>query len=190
MVRVALPPPPPPPRLQEEPRPRPEDSSQQMIEQEPVSSDEPPEKPAEVPEPAGEQAAPMGTNIQGESPSDGFGLVGRGGGGIIGGTGAGAGRGSGAGASRWGWYAAQVQNTIASALGRHPKTRVAELRVSVRIWPDEAGRIEQVQMVGTTGQPELDTAIEHEVLAGLTLREPPPPDMPRPIVLRISAKRP
>ncbi|OAM91039.1 TonB C-terminal domain-containing protein [Termitidicoccus mucosus] len=189
MVRVALPPPPPPPPPQKpEEIQRPETPDQQMIEQEPVAADEPQERPAETPQPAGEDAAPMGTNIQGDGPPDGFGLVGRGGGSIIGGSGVGAG--SGRGGSRWGWYAAQVQNAIADALRKNDKTRVADLRVTVRIWPDEAGRIRAARLNGTTGSRELDTIIEKEILTGLTLREPPPADMPSPIVLRLTAQRP
>ena len=33
-------------------------------------------------------------------------------------------------------------------------------------------------------------AIKDEVLAGLQLREPPPEDMPVPIVMRLNARRP
>ncbi|RRJ94971.1 hypothetical protein Ga0100231_012215 [Opitutaceae bacterium TAV4] len=191
MVRVALPPPPPPPPPQVKPEdtaPKPDE--QQMIEQEPVAADEP--KPAETPQPVAEEsAAPMGTNIQGDGPSDGFGLVGRGGGSIIGGTGTGNKNASGTGSgSRWSWYAAQVQNTVAEALRKNEKTRAADLRVTVRIWPDDAGRIRAVRLVGSTGNRELDTAIEKDVLSGLTLREPPPADMPSPIVLRLTARRP
>ncbi|EIP98961.1 hypothetical protein OpiT1DRAFT_03461 [Opitutaceae bacterium TAV1] len=191
MIRVALPPPPPPPPP---PQPKPEDTpkpeeQQQMIEQEPVPADEPQEKPAESPEPPGEDATPMGTNIQGDGPADGFGLVGRGGGSVIGGTGTGTGSG-GRGSSRWGWYAAQVQTTVAEALRRNERTRVADLRITVRIWPDEGGRIRAARLVGSTGNRDLDAAIEKDVLTGLTLREPPPADMPAPIVLRLTARRP
>ncbi|EIP99269.1 hypothetical protein OpiT1DRAFT_03793 [Opitutaceae bacterium TAV1] len=192
MVRIALPPPPPPPPPQQRPEetPKPEETQQQMIEQEPVAADEP--RPAETPQPAAEEsAAPMGTNIQGDGPPDGFGLTGRGNGGIIGGTGTGNGAGSGGrGSSRWGWYAAQIQTTVSSALGKNPKTRAAAMDISVRIWPDAAGRIERAQLVTSTGDREIDDAIRDEVLTGLILREPPPSDMPSPIVLRLTGSRP
>ncbi|PKU21339.1 energy transducer TonB, partial [Telmatospirillum siberiense] len=35
-----------------------------------------------------------------------------------------------------------------------------------------------------------DQAIEREVLEGMTLRQPPPKDMPMPIVVRMTARRP
>ncbi|MDD5350633.1 MAG: TonB C-terminal domain-containing protein [Chthoniobacteraceae bacterium] len=187
MVRVALPPPPtPPPRLKEPELPKPE-QAQQMIAQEPVAADEPKEKPAE-PKQEPEEAASMGTNIKGDGP-DAFGLVGRGNGSIVGGNGTGNGNG-GRGSSRWGWYAAQVQSTVATALGKNPKTRTTVLDISVRIWPNAAGRIERAQIVTSSGDPEIDKTIQNEVLAGLTLREPPPTDMPTPIVLRVSGHRP
>jgi hypothetical protein len=36
----------------------------------------------------------------------------------------------------------------------------------------------------------MESAIKNEVMAGLQLREPPPKDMPLPIVLRLTAQRP
>lgn len=190
MVRVALPPPPPPPPPPQKPEEiqRVDPQEQQMIEQEPVAEDEP--KPVETPQPAGDDAAPMGTNIQGDGPPDGFGLTGRGGGGIIGGTGSGSGSGRGQGSSRWGWYAVQVQNTIVGALGKNPKTRATAMDIHARIWLDAAGRVERAQLVTSTGDHEIDAAIRDEVLTGLTLREPPPADMPNPIVLRLTGSRP
>ena len=188
MVRVALPPPPtPPPQIQKKEEPPKIDDKQQMIEQAPVANDE--QKPAEAPKPE-EEAAPMGTNIKGDGPPDGFGLVGRGNGGIIGGRGNGNGSGNGGAGSRRGWYAAQVQSSIVSALSKNSKTRASTLDISVRIWPDSTGRVERAQLVTSTGDAEMDKAIQNEVLTGLTLREPPPADMPSPIVLRLTGHRP
>ncbi len=185
MVRIALPPPPTPlPQIQKKEEPPKVYDKQQMIEQEPVANNE--QKPAEQPKPE-EEAAPMGTNIQGNGP-DAFGLVGRGNGGIIGGRGTG--NGSGGGGGRWGWYAGQVQSAIQSALSRNSKTRTATLDISVRIWPDSTGRVERAQLITSTGDREIDDALQNEVLKGLTLREPPPADMPSPIVLRLTGRRP
>jgi outer membrane biosynthesis protein TonB len=172
-VMVHLPPPPPPPPTP--PPPPPPKMEQKMIEQSPVEKDEakPDEKPPEQPD--------VGTSIKGNGP-DSFGLSGNSGNGTIGG--------SGHHGSRWGWYASQVQNRITEALRANNHTRNADLRVEVRIWPDVTGRITRAQLVGSTGDSKMDSAIRDEVLNGLQLQEPPPQGMPTPIVLRLTAKRP
>ncbi|MFZ4695505.1 MAG: TonB C-terminal domain-containing protein [Verrucomicrobiia bacterium] len=99
------------------------------------------------------------------------------------------GRGFGTGGSRWGFYAGQVQAAIQDALRENPRTRHAGLRLEVRIWPDPSGTITRVELAGSTGDPSLDTAIKTQVLGSLRL-QPPPEDMPRPIILRITGRAP
>jgi TonB family protein len=165
---LSTPPPTPPPIQQEQ--------EQKMVEQAPVTEeDTKPEQPKEAP-------PDLGTGITGNGP-DAFGLSGRGSGGI--------GRTGSAGShSKWGWYAAQVQSGIADALRRNKRTRSANLRVTVRVWPDASGRITRAKLGESTGDAALDKAIANDVLAGLQLQEPPPAGMPTPIVLRITAHRP
>ena len=153
-----------------------------MIEQEPVHEDEP--KP-EAPKPADDSPPDIGTSIKGDGPPDGFGLSGNRNGG---GTGRGLG-GSGTARSRWGWYAAKVQSGISEALRRDPKIREAVLNGKVRVWPDATGRITRSKLDTGTGDAALDAAIIR-TLSGVQLSEPPPADMPSPIILRISARRP
>lgn len=107
---------------------------------------------------------------------------------MIGGTGTGTGAGS--GRSKYGWYAGQVQSVVARALQSHKKTRSASMSVKIRIWVDGTGRVTRAKVSGTSGDPNVDRAIQSEVLAGLQLEEPPPADMPMPIVMRVSARRP
>ena len=92
--------------------------------------------------------------------------------------------------ARWNAYAGQVQTRIADALRNNPRTRKANVRVEVRIWADNAGRITRAQTASSTGDPAVDAAIKNEVLTGLQLHEPPPAGMPMPIVLRVTARRP
>lgn len=192
MVSIKLPPPPPPPpqpKPKEEPKEE-EKKEEKMIEQ--PKMEEPEEKPDEPPPKADEPPqAPIGTGIVGNGPGDGFGLGygsgmgGNGTGGLIGGNGTGGRRGS-----RWGWYAGQVQSAIADALRRDRRTRAASLSVHARIWADSTGRITRAQISGSTGNPSLDSAIRNEILTGLQLQEAPPQDMPMPINLRLTARKP
>jgi len=83
-----------------------------------------------------------------------------------------------------------VQARIADALRKNSKTRDANVRVKVRIWSDSSGRITHAELSGSSGDSSVDTAIKNEVLTGLQLQEPPPQDMPMPIVMMIREQRP
>lgn len=184
MIKLMPPPPPPPPKL---PPPPPPPSltpppKQEMVEQEPVKEEEkPPEAAPEAP------PAELSIDAAGTGPGDSFGLVGRPGG--KGGTG-GNQIGGTKGGSRYGWYAGQVQSVIQEALLKNEKTRQSHIRVEVRIWADSNARVTRATLGGSTGDAALDRAIIQDVLTGLKLKEPPPADMPMPIVMRVTAKRP
>ena len=136
------------------------------------------EQPKEAPP---KDEPPLGTGIKGDGP-DSFGLSDKAGNGRIGGDQS--------DGTKWGWYASEVQTSIATALRQNRKTRSANLNIRVRIWPDSSGRINRAQLASSTGDASLDSAIRDEVLNGLQLREPPPAGMPSPIVLRLNARRP
>ena len=154
-----------------------------MIEQAPVEEKEPEPEPKPLDEPP----PILGTGIKGDGPADGFGLGSSGNGGR-GGNGLG---GNGRAGSQWDSYARQVQSAIADALRRNAKSRTARISgLQVRIWPDSTGRVSRAQLVGSTGDPALDGAIQNEVLTGLQLHEPQPRGMPSPILLRLNARRP
>jgi hypothetical protein len=96
---------------------------------------------------------------------------------------------SGPGGGPFGWYAAIVQQQIEAALRANPRTRSAVLEVQVRLWADATGRITRVELAPSTGDAEIDAALRNEVLGGLVLREPPPKNMPMPVVARITERR-
>lgn len=178
-ITLPPPPPPPPPPPQNEPPPAEEEK---MVEQEAVTEEEPPPE-AAAPEPP---SSDLTTNLQG-SGADNFGLSqggGRNGGGGIGGSG------TGRAGSKWGWYAAGVQRSLADALRRHPSTRNATFAIKVRLWPDRTGRVTRAQLVESTGNPALDEVLRNQILTGLQLSHAPPADLPLPVVMRLSARKP
>jgi outer membrane biosynthesis protein TonB len=185
MMTLSLPPPPPPPpRLQPTPPPQqtppPEQQQdQKMVEQQPVQDEKKEEAPKEKPD----APAPLGTSITGPGGGQDLGL----GSGLGGGGGYGNG---GGGGSKYGWYASEVQTRIADALRGNPRTRTANMNIVIRIWPDASGRISKARISGSTGDPSLDAALQNDILTGLQLADPPPADMPLPIVMRVSAQRP
>ena len=173
---LAPPPPPPPPPPQNEPPP-PKD--EEMVEQEPVPDNEPPPE-------APPEAAPsedLSTGIAGNGPDMGLSRSGNGGNGKIGGSGKGSG-------SKYGWYAAKIQSTIADALRQNSATKSATFSLQVRVWADANGRITRASLIGTSGSAAIDAAIKNQILTGLQLPQAPPPDMPMPITMRISARKP
>jgi hypothetical protein len=87
-------------------------------------------------------------------------------------------------------YAGQMQARVMDALRKNPHTSYAALNIKVKVWPDSTGRITRAELIGTTGDHVIDEAITNEVLKGLQLQEPPPADMPAPIILRIIGRRP
>jgi periplasmic protein TonB len=177
VIRLPPPPPPPPPKPIPTPPPTPPDQTvQKMIEQVPT-------KDVQKPQPAAPKEAPIGTGITGPGGGPDFGLA-------SGLGGSGYGNGSGGAGSKYGWYASEVQTAVSGALRSNPKTRTASMNIVVRIWPDSTGRVIKARIAGSTGDPALDSALQNDILTGLQLNDPPPADMPLPIVMRLSAQRP
>ena len=182
MVVVQLPPPP-PPKLPPPPPPKVPPPPEKMEKQAPVE-----EKPKEAaPKKADNPPQTLATGIKGDGPGSGLSSSGNGlgGGNFIGGPK------SGGGGGKWDQYAGQVQSKIGEALRRNPKTKSASIaKLEVRIWPDGTGRVTRAQLVGSTNDSAMDSAIQNQVLTGLQLAEPPPAGMKLPIILRLSASRP
>jgi protein TonB len=182
IVNIVPPPPRPPP-----PPPPPE---QKMIEQPKMAEpefkeDKPLDKPKDEPvrdakneEPPG----PLSLDAKPVGPGDLFNLGGKPGGNPYGG--------GGGGGSRWGWYSVIVTSQIEAAMRANPKTRNIATQIQVRLWADGTGRVTRVVLTPSTGDAEVDAAIRNDVIGGLTLREPPPKDMPMPVVTRVTAHRP
>ena len=181
VVNIVPPPPPPPPP------PMPE---QKMIEQPKMAEPEfKEEKPVDKPkdEPAkdaknDEPPGPLSLDAKAVGPGDLFNLGSKVGGNPYGG--------GGGGGSRWGWYSTIVTEQATAALRANPKTRNMATQIQVRLWADGTGRVTRVAISPSTGDAELDAIIRDEVLGRLMLREPPPRDMPMPVVTRVTARRP
>lgn len=183
VVNIVPPPPPPPPppqKMLEQPKVTEEPK---MVEQERLE-DKPVEKPADDPvkdakneEPPG----PLSLDAKATGPGDLFNLGSKVGGSPYGGRGG--------GGSRWGWYASIVQTQIEAALRGNEKTKHAVMQLQLRLWADNTGRISRVELVNSSGNAEIDAAVRNEIIGSLTLREPPPNDMPMPVVIRATARK-
>ncbi len=169
-------PPPPPPKPEEKP-PEPEVKEEVKLPepepQQPDAANEPP------------PAQDLGVDAQGGAGTDGFGLQGRPGGRDIteiGDTGKGRG-----GGDAFAFFTALVQSHIQEELSRNQKLRSADYRAVVRVWFNPDGRISRVDLVDGSGSAEIDKEIRGALVAATPV-QPPPPDLPQPVKLRVTSR--
>lgn len=154
-------------------------------------------KPTDFTQPDLSRPAPGGGRLslaaEGEGAGDAFNLAGNPGGkGLLSGGGLGDGIGDGLGdgsdsGSRFGWYYARLAGEIEAAFRKNKALSSAAARVELRVWADPDGRISRIQLIRSTGDARLDEAIQSAV--GLKLSEPPPRDIPMPMIARLTARR-
>lgn len=167
-----LTPPPPPPKLEEKP-PEPEVKEEVKLE-EPEPVEDLPEEATDEPPPG----ADLGVDAEGGAGGDGFGLIGRKGGrGLLAGAG-----------DPFVAYAMRVQRNVEDRLSGDADTRRKAYSVVAKIWVSANGRIERAELADSTGNQDVDTALERNLAALPPLAEAPPQDMPQPIRLRISSR--
>lgn len=136
------------------------------------------------PNPAPKTEAPPGPpalDAAGQGAGDAFGLEGRpGGGDFLGG-------GGGGGGSRFGWYVTMLQQHAQDALRRQPKLLGARYQVSVELWLNGEGAPERVELLTSSGKPDVDRLLKENLRAMAKLSEPPPAGMQQPIVMRVTS---
>lgn len=178
ITTVKLPPPPPPPPPKEPPPEPPKLEEPKIKEPDPIKPEAQKPEPAPVP-------PPPGLGFEGQGGPGGYGNIGVAGSG----TGIGGGGGGGTGGSILAWYAGYVVKAIQEALQKNDATRAGSYRLVVKLWLDPRGAVTRSQLVSSSGDAEQDAAITR-VLNGLVLTEAPPADMPQPVQVRITARRP
>jgi protein TonB len=175
MRLVELPPPPPPP-------PPPPEQKMVEVTKQPEFTEQPPQQ-EQQPQTAADEPppGPLGLDVAGEGPGDGFALAGRPGGRDV------LGSGGGSGGSRFGWYSALLQGRISQALQQQRVLYEARYEVPALIWVAADGAIERVELMESSGKPEIDRLLVRTIEAMPKLPQPPPQDMPQPIATRIRA---
>jgi len=173
------PPPPPPPKDQPPPPPKVE---QQKIDV-PKPQDQPPDKQADSPPPPGPDLA---VDAAGGAGGDSFGLVGKPGGTAL------IGSGTGGAGSRFAWYGAlikeRIQERIQEAMAKDKRLQKADYRITVHVWVSPTGAVTRAELIDSTNDADMDSAIKVALRSLPALREGAPSDMPQPIKLRITAR--
>ena len=163
-VKLIRPPPPPP----EPPPPPPEEKVDEPL---------PQETPEEAPPDEAAPSEQLGLDAEGVAGSDGFGLAARKGG-----------RELGLGGAAFAWYTTMLKDSILDVLSADERVRRGSYQVTVRVWLTNAGDVERIKLASTSGNRELDEAIEHALEKMGRVREAPPLEMPQPVTLRIVSR--
>lgn len=170
-----LPPPPPPPK--EKP---PEPKKVEEVKQEVPKPNEP-LKPLEAPKQAPDLAKQVTINGPAQAGTDSFNIGAGSGGGMVG-----SGGGSGVGGASYEQY---LGYALQQAIQRDERTRRLVFDVHASIWLGADGAITRVELLGSSGTESTDKAL-HDVLLGLHIDTPPPPNLSMPIRAAIRGKRP
>lgn len=84
-------------------------------------------------------------------------------------------------------YARLVASGVQQALRGVGYAKAQQYRVGLRVWLTPSGAVGRSEVAESTGDPALDRAIT-AALTVLAIAEPPPPDMPQPVDVRVSAQ--
>jgi periplasmic protein TonB len=157
-------PPPPPPPPPDQPPPPPEKVEQQL----------PQDKP--VPAPEEQQQAPdvLANDAPASPGSDAFGMH-QGTGGFIGGT----------GTAPYAWYTSRVRDEIKDRLSNSSCVKSAKGSVSTRVVLGPGGRVKQIELTTTTGNPRVDQCLDKALASITQVGADPPPGMPEAVNLRV-----
>jgi protein TonB len=143
--------------------------------EEPLPQDTPEPEPTDE-APPGEQ---LGLDAEGVAGGDAFGLAARkGGSDIIGGG----------GGAAFAFYTGLLKEGILDALSDDERVRKGNYKLTVRIWVAPDGRVERIALVDSTGNPQIDAAVEQALGKLRRVREAPPLEMPQPVTLRIVSR--
>jgi len=167
VIKLVRPPPPPP-----EPPPPPPPPEEKI--EEPL----PQETPDQAPPDEAAPAESLGLDAEGVAGADGFGLAARKGGHDLVGT----------GGSAFAWYTSMLKDSILNVLSEDERIRRGSYQVTVRVWLTRTGDIEKIKLASTSGNRELDQAIERSLEKMGRVREAPPIEMPQPVTLRILSR--
>lgn len=79
-------------------------------------------------------------------------------------------------------YVGRLQQQVHASLCETALTRPGSYRLALQLWVSQYGHIQRVWLLGSTGAPSRDQAIERR-LHGLSLGEQPDAQLPQPILL-------
>jgi periplasmic protein TonB len=85
------------------------------------------------------------------------------------------------------WYGGLSVARGEAALQKQRRLAGQKFQVVVELWLNADGSVDHVNVVRSTGKPEIDEVIDETLTAMAKLPQPPPKDMPMPVVLRYAS---
>lgn len=172
VIVIPPPPPPPPPPPEKPPEPEEVEIEEEVPEEAPeeMESDEPP--PGEL----------LGLDAEGAAGGDDFGLVAkRGGRGLLAG---------GSNRRAIAFYDRSLQRNLEQILNGADTAdaRGRDYSIRVKIWIDDGGAVESFQLVESTGDPEVDTALTTALNDAGRVAGEPPEGWPQPVIMRFTVR--
>lgn len=168
---LSPPPPPPPPKIEKKPEP-PREQKEIKVEKPAPKQDTPPPSPElKMEGPAGDGPSAFAA---GKITNDDLSKLGKGGeaGGLF---------------SPFNSYANLVKGELQRYLRKNEDLRKRRYSVEAHVWVNGGGKLKRFELVGSTGDSDTDEAIKQAMSSLPGFDEAPPPNMPQPIRLRISA---
>ncbi|WP_458130218.1 TonB family protein [Pseudomonas sp. Z2-11] len=173
------PPPPPPPEKPKEPEPKVEEK---------VPEPEPTPKPEEVkpeeeapPSPVDDLANPMQMDGDAQAGNDAFNIGAGKGGGMAG---------AGGGRLGNGTYSQFLAFTFQRLLRENPDLRSLAFSLQADVWLSAVGEITRVELVKSSGNPQVDEQVIAALRAAPHLSERPPASLTLPVRLSLQGRRP
>lgn len=97
--------------------------------------------------------------------------------------------GQGAGtAAAWGWYGGLIQGHLQKIAREDKRLQGRTFVVVVRLWIGKDGRLSRFVLADSTGDQRVDQALMELLANAPPLSSPPPPEMPQPVRLRVTAR--
>jgi protein TonB len=171
-ITLMKPPPPPPPEVKP---PEPEVPKVQEKIPEPETPQETQEAPPDD---------QLGLDTEGSGSGDAFGLAAKKGGKDITELGGPAT----VNRAQYAWFTGLVQGQLQEQFQKNDKLRTADYRVVLRVWFAQDGSIERYELVGSSGNPEIDRNLRVAMDDMPRLKQAPPAGMPQPVKLRVTSR--
>lgn len=157
---------PPPPEDKPPPPPPPEQKPEEQLPQ-----DEPEPAPSDAPAPA----ESLGLDADGSAGGDAFGLAARKGGRDL----------TGSGGAIFAWYTSRLKDSVVDRLSSEQRLRGKRFSITVKVWIERDGKVREVKLATSSGNREIDAALESTLSKLPRMSEGPPLEMPQPISLKI-----
>jgi TonB family protein len=82
-------------------------------------------------------------------------------------------------------YYGRVQSSLKLAFCSNNRTQPGGYRIAVSFWIGSSGSVSRVELLGSTGNGDLDVAIDH-TMRTLVIGLPPPPGFAQPVTLVVA----